>query len=278
MSQLCLRWNETRETWRDGSEPIATWRYEVAAIRDDTTARAFVERHHYSRSYVAARRRFGLYRGGQLQGVAVFSQPVQEKALQALGPAAAAGVELGRLVLLDEVAGNGESWFVARCFALLRAEGFEGVLSFSDPMARRRVDGSVVHPGHVGIVYQALSAQYAGRGTARTLRLLPDGRAVNERSLQKIRAGEPGGSAGARLVADLEAAGAVPFDAADPAAWARMAVAQVTRPFRHPGNHRYLFGLTRAARRALPANHGEYPEPEGGRAAPRFGRRAALAA
>ena len=47
-----------------------------------------MERHHYSRSYVAARRRFGLYRGGQLQGVAVFSQPVQEKALQALGPAA----------------------------------------------------------------------------------------------------------------------------------------------------------------------------------------------
>jgi hypothetical protein len=28
---------------------------------------------------------------------------------------------LGRIVLLDEVPGNGETWFVARCFELLRA-------------------------------------------------------------------------------------------------------------------------------------------------------------
>ena len=34
-------------------------------------AREFVERHHYSRSYPAARRRFGLYRGGELEGVGV---------------------------------------------------------------------------------------------------------------------------------------------------------------------------------------------------------------
>jgi len=270
-SQLCLRWNETRETWRHGSEPIATRRYEIAVIPDDTTAREFVVRHHYSRSYVAARRRFGLYRGAELQGVAVFSQPVQERALAPLGPVASAGIELGRLVLLDQVPGNGESWFVGRCFELLRAEGFEGVLSFSDPMPRPRADGGFAHPGHVGIVYQSLNARYAGRGTARSLRLLPDGRAVNARALQKIRSGYERG--GTTLIADLEAAGAAPFDSTDPTGWLRTWLPKVTRAFAHPGNHRYLFGLTHAARRAMPPNHRSYPEPLGGRAAPRYGRR-----
>lgn len=271
-SQLCLRWRDTAGSWRPGSEPIATRRYEVATIPDDTTARTFVERHHYSRSYVAARRRFGLWRGDELHGVAVFSQPVQAKTLLALGPVAAEGIELGRLVLLDEVPGNGESWFVPRCFGFLARDGFEGVLSFSDPVARPAADGRVVFPGHVGIVYQALGARYAGRGTARSLRLLPDGRAVNARAAQKIRAGERGGTT---LIADLEAAGAAPFDAQDPGAWLRRALACVTRPLPHPGNHRYLFGLTRRARRALAANPTEYPVPLGGRVPPRFGRRAA---
>lgn len=37
-------------------------------------------------------------------------------------------------------------------------------------------------PGHVGVVYQALGAVYTGRGTARTLWLLPDGTSVIARS------------------------------------------------------------------------------------------------
>ncbi len=72
---LTQRWTEAEESWRPGSEPIATWRYEIAEILDDTTPRNFVERHHYSRSYVLAQRRFGLYRGDMLQGVAIFSVP-----------------------------------------------------------------------------------------------------------------------------------------------------------------------------------------------------------
>ena len=56
-------------------------------------------------------------------------------------------VELGRLVLLDEVPGNGESWFIARCFELLRREGIVGVLSFSDPVPRTTADGRKVLPG-----------------------------------------------------------------------------------------------------------------------------------
>ncbi len=272
---LTQRWTETEESWRPGAEPIATWKYEVAAIPDDTTPRTFVERHHYSRSYVAARRRFGLYRGDDLQGVAVFSQYMSAASFGPLPLSdPKAGIELGRLVLIDQVPGNGESWFVARCFELLRRDGFEAVLSFSDPEPRTRADGSIVHPGHVGIVYQALSACYTGRATPRTLRLLADGTALSDRTLQKIRAGERGA---APAIERLEQLGAMPFDARDPAAWLRREVARLTRPLRHPGNHRYLWALTRRGRKALPASQA-YPAPPGGRAAPKFGRRVARAA
>jgi hypothetical protein len=277
---LTQRWRDRQEFFRDASAPIATRLYEVAPIPDDTTARAFIERHHYSGAYVAARRRFGLYRATDLVGVAVYSQPVNNKALDVL-QVGDAGIELGRLVLLDderEPGGNAESWFVARCHELLAREGFEGVLSFSDPVARTRLDGTVVHPGHVGILYQALNARVAGRGAPQILRLLPDGRAVNKRSLQKIRAGERGGGADARLVADLVAAGAVPFDPADPAGWVAREVPRVTRALRHNGNIRYLFGLTKRLRRMHRPNPAEYPAPRGGRVPPKYGRRARAAA
>jgi hypothetical protein len=53
------------------------------------------------------------------------------------------------------VPGNGESWFIARCFERLRREGFVGVVAHSDPLRRTRADGTVVCPGHVGTIYQA---------------------------------------------------------------------------------------------------------------------------
>ena len=46
---------------------------------------------------------------------------------------------------------------------------------FSDPLPRTRADGTVVMPGHLGTIYQAANAVYTGRGTPRTLTLLPDG-------------------------------------------------------------------------------------------------------
>ena len=39
-------------------------------------------------------------------------------------------VELGRFVLLDSVAGNGETWFLARSFEILRKHAIVGVVSF----------------------------------------------------------------------------------------------------------------------------------------------------
>jgi hypothetical protein len=253
ITPVCSRWRDQRGSYRPAGEVVNTRLLEVSEIPDDTTAREFVLQHHYSASYPSARRRFGLHRRGELVGVAVFSHPVQEAVLDAVPCGERLEkVELGRFVLLDEVEANAETWFLARTFEALRRDGFVGVVSFSDPMARVDAAGKVVHGGHVGCVYQAANAVYTGRGTARTLCVLPSGKVVNERRLQKIRALERGWEP---AVEELVAAGAAPL-LGDPAAWLREQLPRITRRLRHPGNHRYVWGLQRASSRvvrALPA-------------------------
>jgi hypothetical protein len=145
---VCQRWTGRRDRYRPAGEPFDPNAYEVAPIEGDEEARAFVLEHHYSGSYPAARFRYGLYSrfpdasGSCLAGVAVFSVPMQSSVTTNYFEGhALEHVELGRFVLRDEVAGNAESWTIARCLELLRREGITGVISFSDPSPRRLPDG-----------------------------------------------------------------------------------------------------------------------------------------
>lgn len=270
MNQLCLRWDHGESVFTGDDRPIDTSRYEIAAIAKDGPARSFVETHHYARSWVNARYRFGLYhRTGLLVGVAVYSHPLRDIVLSRWFETAPA-VELGRLVLLDGLGCNGETFFVGETFRLLRREGIEGVVSFSDPVKRTTLDGREVMPGHVGIVYQGCNARWTGIAKADTLRLLPDGSAIHRRAIQKIRDDD----GGEEWIAKLQAAGAGPFTG-DGRAWLEEWLPKVTRPLPHTGNHRYVFGLSRFWRRRHPANPEAYPDPPKGRVPPRFGRRAA---
>ena len=251
ITSVCQRWRAHRGVYRPAGEPIDPRDHEVAAIPDDTTAKTFVEREHYAHSYPAARERFGLYRRGALVGVAVFSVPVRPAVLRPCPADVAA--ELGRFVLLDGVPANGESWFLAECFARLRREGYAGVVSFSDPEPRTALDGTVTFRGHVGTIYQATNARYVGRSKPDTIHLLPDGTELARRGLVKVRKRERGWR---YVVARLVAAGARPPTEDTPdalARWLRGTLAEVTRKVRHGGKHRYLFALDRAARRLLPA-------------------------
>ena len=249
------RWRAGRAHYRPAGETINTRHYEVASIAGDNEAKEFVIEHHYSASFPAARFRFGLYRGQILVGVAVFSQPLGDLVTAPLRCGPLESVELGRFVLVDDVPANGESWFVARAFELLRKEGIAGVVSFADPIARTDVEGNRVFPGHIGTIYQATNAVYAGRSTPRTLRLLPNGTVFSARAAQKIRKQERGWRYAA---AQLVAAGA-PEPSGDPLAWLREWTPRVTRTLRHPGNHRYLFGLTTSAKKRLSVSQA-YPK------------------
>lgn len=249
------RWRAGRDSYRPAGETIRSAEYDVEPL-DELPAKAFVLAHHYSGTFPAARFRFALRRRGALVGVAVFSHPCSEKVLTSVFPGeAVSSVELGRFVLLDEVPGNGKTWFLARCFEALKREGLRGVVSFSDPEPRKSAAGLTVFPGHVGTIYQAHNAVYLGRATPRTLRLLADGTVFSARATSKIRAKERGW---VYACEQLIAAGA-PEPGADLAAWLRLWLPRVTRTMRHGGNHRYAWPLRRDVARSL-ATTQAYPK------------------
>jgi hypothetical protein len=255
ITKVGQRWREQRGVYVPAGTVIDPRAYEVAPILADGPAKAFVLAHHYAGTFPAARFRFGLYRSAELMGVAVFSVPANDKVITNVLPGEAVeSVELGRLVLLEDVPGNGESWFVARCFEHLRQIGLVGVVSFSDPVPRRDAAGCVVFRGHIGRIYQALNAVFTGQGKADTLRLLPDGAVFSNRAAGKIRKKERGAR---YAVAQLVAHGAEPLDVesateAERRAWLARWRAALTVPLRHPGNYRYVWALDRRARRHLP--------------------------
>jgi hypothetical protein len=253
--QPCQRWRAHRDSYRPAGEPIDPSKYGVDLL-DECVAKEFIKHHHYSGSYPAAVCRVGLFRwGGELVGCAVFSEPMQRKSIPAW-TGTNAGVELGRFVLVDDVEANGETWFLKRAFRLLRRAKphIKTVLSYSDPVRRANVDGTIVLPGHLGIIYQAYNGRYLGRSSARTLILKPDGQVLNGRALSKIRRDERGAD---YAYEQLLAAGAPrrkPLE--DGVAYVKRALLE--GPFRrvkHPGNHAYAWSLTRRhriEREALP--------------------------
>lgn len=258
ITSTCQRWRDKRGSYRPAGEVIVTRDYEVAPIADDRTAKAFVQKHHYSRKYLAARRRYGLYRrGGELAGVVILSQPVNNAIFRGVPGTGLERAELGRIVLLDDVPGNGETWTLARVFDLARRNGLVALVSHSDPVPRTTVAGDTVFAGHVGTIYQASNASYRGLTRQETRRLLPDGTVFHNRAAAKIRKRERGWRPAAR---ELESFGATPLrDDEDARAWLKRWLPSLTRPLVHGGNHRYWFGLTKAARRHLPTSL-DYPK------------------
>lgn len=242
------RWTEKRGSYRHAAEVIDTRQFSVEPIPGDSTAKAFILEHHYSGSYPTARYRFGLYEADVLVGVAVFSQPINDQSLACLPGAPIENVELGRFVLTDAVPGNGETWFLARAFEHLRREGLNGVISSSDPIPRTRADGLQVFPGHIGTIYQAHNAVYLGKTKRRSLKLMPDGTVLSDRTIHKIRAQERGHKYAEAI---LEAAGASPLTG-DPGEWVNHWILRLTRNLSHSGNHKYAWVLNRKHRKYLP--------------------------
>lgn len=236
------RWKDGSARYKPAGSVIRTQEHDVAEI-DELTAKAFVVRHHYSGTYPAARRRFGLFHRGELVGVAVFSHPCNDKTITNIFGCerASDGLELGRFVLIDSVPANGESWFLARCRERLRND-YVGIVSFSDDTPRLTADRRQVFAGHIGTIYQASNAAFLGRGTARKLRLLPDGRVLSDRTLQKIRSGERGWQYAVEI---LQRYGAGPL-VGWRSDWLETWLPRLTRTIKHPGNLKYAWSFSKA--------------------------------
>lgn len=250
IADVCQRWRRRCAHYRPAGEVVDVSRYEVALHARHAPLKAFVEENHYSSSWPATRFAFGLHdRGSELVGVAAFSVPVRDAVLRPL-PIGADAVELGRLVLLDRVPGNAESFFVARCADVLRREGIAGAVAFADPLERTRADGTVFKPGHLGTIYTALSAVYLGPARAHTLLVLPDGRSFNRRSLAKIRTRDRGW----RYAVDQLVSAGAPAPGPHLDAWMEHTLATLIRREPHPGCLKYALPFDARVRRALPAS------------------------
>jgi hypothetical protein len=139
---LTQRWLLSRTVTGRRTSALIRASYEAASIGAGA-ANAFVKLHHYSGTPVYDRYCYGLFRAGTLAGVAIFSHPTNEKVFAVFeGASVRQNLELGRFCLLDEVEGNGESWFLGQCFRLLKRErdkqtggplNPQGVIAFSDP-------------------------------------------------------------------------------------------------------------------------------------------------
>jgi len=197
---FCQRWTRRRVSYRPAGEIFDPRFVNIEPI-EESTAKAFIETHHYSASYPAARFRFGVlvkepFRKEVLAGVGVFSMSMNQWFIPAYfdGFAPSAGIELGRFVLAESLAANAESYCLARMHRLLEAAlpAVRGVLAYCDPVERRDENGQVVKRGHVGTIYKATNATYRGVSSPRTLWLSPGGASLIDRLLSKVRLSENG--------------------------------------------------------------------------------------
>ncbi len=297
-SEFCQRWADGRHTWRHASQGgFDADLYDVVPL-DESVARAFVTRHHYSGTYPAGRLAYGLttldetlnvdgtlVNGQALVGVAVLSVPMTASVLTNVFPDLepyAQTLELGRFVLTDTPA-NAESWMLGQVWQHAADAGIRGIVSFADPMARHREvlevddDGNAVRrieqltPGHVGVIYQATNGIACGRSTARTLNYLPSrGLVLSERTLSKIRTQDSGSDAAEK---SLVAMGATVRRAGqEPREWLRDALAELgVAKVRHPGNFRYAWPLGSRrdrARTRITATRTPYPKADTARIIP----------
>ncbi len=278
------RWYDGWHSWVRRSEGgFNPDLYEVHPIAD-AVAKSYVERMHYSGTYVAASRRYGMFihtpDGPDLVGVAVFGIPAQSRVLTNVFPDLAPyteSLELARFVLEGQpwrptdakpppgqrAPGNSETWFLAECLRYLAGGGVAGVVSFADPVPRV-LDGRTLFPGHIGTIYQASNAVLTGRSAARYLTVLPDGSSLSDRAMQKVRSRDVGHSYVERRLLML---GARPLRAGmNPATWLLDALDDVHAVrLRHSGCLRYAMLTSRAARRhvrlRLPSHHDRGPVP-----------------
>jgi hypothetical protein len=163
------------------------------------------------------------------------------------------GLELNRFVLLPSVPWNGESWFLARALKGLPTScAAKVILSYSDPVERVSRSGQSIMPGHIGTIYQASNAIYAGRAAPRVKWFAPDGTMLESRAMSKFATGAIGAEYAERALRD--ATGVARLTGETPKEYLDRLKGYVTR-FRHPGNLVYLLPLFPDVRRRLSAQY-----------------------
>lgn len=287
------RWRGRRDFYRSNEDRFSVddWRVDAMVGKTRTRTRFpsgygvldsfqdgkdFIIQNHYVATHPQIRVMVGLFRArdAKLCGVATFSNVKKSQLARYGGLGSDELVELSRFVLLDEVPGNAESWFLARSTEVARElegyrhGGIKALLSFSDPVPRRAISGRLTMPGHIGNIYQAHNALYLGYSKPKTLHLDARGVAPDPRMLSKVRSLDKSNpeAGGAAAFDRLIASGAPGRGRGESyASWlSRVLDSHLYRKFSHNGNLTYLWvlGDRRVRRQVKAALPPERPYPK----------------
>lgn len=137
----------------------------------------YLKRGHYLGRVPSVSFAFGLWRGGDLEGVCTFGQPPSRHLQISACPTDPSRViEFNRLWVHDRMPRNSESWFVSRALKMLPPHI---VVTYADTAV-----------GHVGYIYRALSFYYAGLTDADRKTPRFDYVVVGKHSRDAFRSGE----------------------------------------------------------------------------------------
>lgn len=157
-------------------------------------AAEWIIKHHYLGSFPSATVCYGIFRHGELSGVAVLGTAQHKNTIPNVFGASHSKdcLLLQRFALEDALEFNAESYFLARVRALLRREGYCGILTMSDETPKTDALGNITFPGHIGTIFKSDNAVYLGRSEKPVEYLFADGTVPSNRSFSKLVNNESG--------------------------------------------------------------------------------------
>lgn len=237
------RWCERKAQFLQRQNFFNPRRHEIERIPTKLAAEWTI-RHHYLGSFPSATVCFGIFRGGELSGVAVFGTAQHKNTIPNVFGASHSKdcLLLQRFALVDVLEFNAESYFLARARALLKREGYGGILTMSDDTPKTDAFGNVVFPGHIGTIFKSDNAAYLGRTACSDEYIFADGMVLSNRSFSKLVNNESSWKYMAQKLEDYGAS-KCPTTASERREWGFYWRGILTRKQRNFGKLRYAWSL-----------------------------------
>lgn len=237
------RWRERRAVFLQKQVFFNPRRHELERI-PIKLASGWIIKNHYLGSFPSATICYGIFRHGELAGVAVLGTAQHKNTIpNVFGPAHSKDcLLLQRFALEDVLEFNAESYFLARVRALLKREGYCGILTMSDDTPKNDAFGNVVFPGHIGTIFKSDNASYLGRTVCSDEYIFADGVVLSNRSFSKLVNNESGWKYMAQKLEDYGAS-KCPATANERREWGFFWRDRLTRKQTNSGKLRYAWSL-----------------------------------
>lgn len=235
------RWRERKALFLQRQVFFNPRLHEIEKIPSKLAAK-WIIKHHYLGSFPSATICYGIFRQGNLSGVAVLGTAQHKNTIPNVFGASHARdcLLLQRFALLDALEFNAESYFLARIRALLKREGYCGILTMSDETAKTDLLGNITFPGHIGTIFKSDNAVYLGRSAKSVEYLFADGSILSNRSFSKLVNNESGWNYMARKFEDCGAS-KCPAAGDERREWGFFWRNQLTRKQQNTGKLRYAW-------------------------------------